>query len=381
MQSNRVLIYRDRLLPPSETFVLSQGEGLCDFEAFYAGSRRVPGIEVPSGRSLFLNDGTGMGRAREVVFKAFDRVPPPFLGRLAAEKPLLVHAHFGPDGVLATTLAKALNVPLVVTFHGYDATVSDRFLRDISFVERKFVSRRKDLLAQCDRFIAVSRFIKRKLLERGVPEQKIVVHYIGVDPEKMKPAQVERQPTVLFVGRLVEKKGCAYLIRAMQRVQESLPGVELVVIGDGPLRAELEELAEKTLGRCRFLGAQPGDVVRQWMNLARVFCVPSITAETGDAEGFGIVFAEAQAMGLPVVSFASGGIPEAVADGETGFLLPERDWEGVAQRISSLFRDRALWEAMSLAARERVQREFDLKKQCRVLEEIYAGVLEGRSDA
>lgn len=380
MKRDRVLIYRDRMLPHSETFVLAQGEGLTAFEAFYAGSARVPGgIAVPAERSLFVNDGTRFGRMGEILFKMFGLVSRPHLARLEESRPLLVHAHFGPDGVLAQTLAEALQVPLVVTFHGYDATMTEAALRAKSFVEKKFLVRRERLVAGCARFIAISDFIRKRLIESGIPEQKIVVHYIGVDLETLKPSDVERKEVALFVGRLVEKKGCAYLIRAMQRVQESLPDLELVVIGDGPLRGELEEAAARSLTRYRFLGAQPNDVVREWMNRSRIFSVPSVTAASGDAEGFGIVFAEAQAMGLPVVSFASGGIPEAVADGETGFLLPEKDWEGLAERIVLLCRDQPLWRRMSQAGRRRVAENFDLKRQCRILEKIYAEVAQGSS--
>ena len=177
------------------------------------------------------------------------------------------------------------------------------------------------------------------------------------------------------MGRLVDKKGCTYLIRAMAEIQRSMPDVELVIIGDGPLRAELEAEARGSLRKHRFLGVQPSTVVREWMSRARVFSVPSITADSGDAEGFGIVFAEAQAMGVPVASFASGGIPEAVAHGETGLLSAEKDWRGLARDLALLLRDDDLWNRMSDRARRRVAERFDLRKQTRLLAEIYREVL------
>ncbi|HET7505344.1 MAG TPA: glycosyltransferase, partial [Kofleriaceae bacterium] len=101
----------------------------------------------------------------------------------------------------------------------------------------------------------------------------------------------------------------------------------------------------------------------------------SITAASGDAEGFGIVFAEAQAMGVPVVSFASGGIPEAVAHGETGLLSPEKDWRGLARDIAQLLGDDAMSRRMSEAARRRVVERFNLRTQTRKLEAIYRELL------
>ena len=225
-------------------------------------------------------------------------------------------------------------------------------------------------------FLAVSEYIKGRLVEAGFPHEKIVVHHNGVDTGLFRPDPgAEREPIVLFVGRLVEKKGCEYLVRAMARVQEAVPEAELVVIGTGPLRARLEELAGETLRRHRFLGALPPEEVRVWMGRASVLSVPSVTASTGDAEGFGLVFAEAQATGLPVASFDGGPIPEVVAHGETGFLAPERDWQALAGYVSRLLEDGDLRRRMGERGVERVRDRFDLAARTRALEEIYASVL------
>jgi colanic acid/amylovoran biosynthesis glycosyltransferase len=111
------------------------------------------------------------------------------------------------------------------------------------------------------------------------------------------------------------------------------------------------------------------------MNRAKVFVAPSVTAESGWTEAFGMVFAEAQAMCLPVASFASGGIPEAVKHGETGLLATERDWEGLASNIQTLLQNDAMRERMAEAGRERMCRFFNLDRQTSLLEEIYTEVL------
>lgn len=370
-----VIIYRDHLLPPSETFVRSQAEALQHFTPYYAGSRLEQGLVLPKERTLVVNRGGLLGKVSEATYKIWG-LAPAFTQQVKKLDPVLIHAHFGPDAARVLPLARNLQVPLLVTFHGYDATVKDEYARRSFYSHRAYLTRRGMLQRQARLFITVSEFIKRKLLEQGFPPDKLVVHYIGVDTKLFKPdPAVTREPVVLFLGRLVEKKGCEYLIQAMSRVQAVRPEVELVVIGDGPLRSSLEQLAEEILPRYRFLGVQPPDRVRTWLNRARVFSVPSVTADSGDAEAFGIVFAEAQAMGLPVVSFSSGGVPEAVKHDETGLLVAERNWEGLAKYILLLFEQDTLWHRFSEAGQRRVRTMFNAQHQTGLLEEIYQQVL------
>jgi glycosyltransferase involved in cell wall biosynthesis len=184
-----------------------------------------------------------------------------------------------------------------------------------------------------------------------------------------------RKPVVLFAGRLVEKKGCEFLIRAMHKVQARMESVELVVIGDGPLRNKLEQQARENLRSVRFLGRCSPLMVRAWLRAACVFSTPSVIAESGDAEGFGMVFAEAQAMGVPVASFATGGIPEAVEHGVTGLLAPERDCDALANNIVALLTNHSMWQRFSAAGQERVKRLFDLDKQAAKLEKVYQEIV------
>lgn len=370
-----VVIYRHLLLQSSETFIRGQAEALQRFTPYYVGSRLVRGLPLPEERTLVVNRGGVLGKMSEVSSK-LGKFAPAFVRQVGKLNPALIHAHFGQDGAMALPVANNLRVPLLVTFHGFDITVKDEHAEQ-SLGQWTYFRRREVLKRQVQLFIAVSEFIKKKLLEQGFGSNKILVHYIGVDTQLFQsdPA-VQRQPIVLFVGRLVEKKGCEYLIQAMSRVQAAMPEVELVVIGDGLLRSSLEQQAKATLRRYRFLGVQPPETVRTWMNKAKVFCVPSITAKSGDSEGFGLVFAEAQAIGLPVVSNASGGIPEAVAHGETGFLVAERDSQGLAAYILRLLEDKALWQKFSHSSQERVRSIFDLHNQTRKLESIYDDILQ-----
>jgi glycosyltransferase involved in cell wall biosynthesis len=369
------VVFCDQLLEPSVTFVLAQGEALRRFTPVYAGSRAVPGLEVPPGRRVVLNQGGIAGYAREALFK-LTGLAPGLTRPLRRARPELVHAHFGTGGATALPLARQLRVPLVVTLHGYDATVTDEHARSSPRRSlRRYVAARPALAREGSLFIAVSEFIRSCAVEQGFPADRTVVHYIGIDLSEFRPVPAERTPVVLFVGRLVEKKGCELLIRAMAKVAERHPQAELVVIGDGVLRARLEAQAAASGVRHRFLGAQPAAVVREWMGRSRVFCVPSLEAASGDREGFGMVFLEAQAMGLPVVSFASGGVPEAVAHGRTGFLARERDWPALAAHIAELLGSPELWLRMSAEGVARAK-EFDLARQTARLEELYDEAIE-----
>jgi colanic acid/amylovoran biosynthesis glycosyltransferase len=376
-----VAIFAEPLLAPSMTFIRDQGSALREFTALYVSPQWAsPSLEVPADRAVVLSDNPRASplwnRLRQIPFKVFG-YDPSFFRRVAAYRPVLLHAHFGPAGLTALPLARWLEIPLIVTFHGFDATVADRYLARSHYRVRAYLRNRHVLQKEAALFIAVSEFLRKQLIARSFPEERIVVHYTGVDTEFFVPEpSVLRDPVVLFVGRLTEKKGCAFLLRAMREVEDRVPGAELVVLGDGPLRQELEELAKKTLRKCRFLGWQPPRTVREWMNRARVFCVPSVRAPSGDGEGFGMVFAEAQAMGLPVASFRSGGVPEAVLDRETGLLAAEGDWRGLAGNILALLNNDHLWRSMSEAGEKRVREFFDLGKQTAKLEQTYQTLLE-----
>ena len=161
------------------------------------------------------------------------------------------------------------------------------------------------------------------------------------------------------------------LVACHAMVQRAHPQCKLTVIGEGPLRQSLEALAGELRIHCEFRGTQPMVIVREALSRAKVFCVPSVTAANGDSEGLGMVFAEAQAMGIPVVSTVHGGIPEVVLNRVTGLLIPERDYESLASALSTLLSDEELWQSFHLAALERVEQYFDLATQTALLEKIY----------
>jgi colanic acid/amylovoran biosynthesis glycosyltransferase len=357
----KVLIFKETLLQPSETFVLAQMEALSVYAPTLVGLERArPSLALEQVPLLLSDSGTAISDFRSKLYRRTG-IAPVFHRRAKRLLPDLVHAHFASGGRSALPLARALRVPLVVTLHGNDVTARgqhpDRYRR---------------LGEDASLFICVSEFIRDRALEAGFPSQKLVVHYIGIDRGLFSPSiSPVTSQGVLFVGRLVEKKGCEYLVRAMELVQRAHPQCELTVIGDGPLRTSLEALAKDLNLRCQFRGIQSAAAVREALRKARIFCVPSLTAADGDSEGLGMVFAEAQAMGVPVVSTMHGGIPEVVVDRVTGLLTPERDHQALADALSVLLVDDGLWQQFHHAAPRHIEQRFDLQAQTALLEDIY----------
>ena len=361
------IVFRERLLAPTETFIVEQAKSLQRYRPVLAGLRRSESTlrhELPE---VLLR--RGCGTPDKIASRLFRYVPVAndFFRRLRAVRPSILHAHFAIDGVLAMSIADALDLPLIVSLHGYDVSPSDAQLRE-SYCGRYYLSHRKQLFARASMFVCVSQSIRETALRCGFPEEKLRVHYTGVNCESLEQERIERDPNlILFVGRLVETKGCEFVIRAMSLVQQKDDRAHLEIIGDGPLRAELESLAKRLAVRVRFVGVQDSQTVLRSMLRARVLCNPSV-----NAEGFGMVFAESQSVGTPVVSCMHSAIPEVVRNGETGLLCPERAPSPLADALLTLLRDDACWQKMSKRSITWVRENFDIAKQAEKLERIYA---------
>lgn len=367
------LIYRNDILRLSETFIHAQGNALQSFVPQFIGLNAVADGLPVTDPILLTTQQSPAARIQKALYQ-LSGFAPSFHRRARETGAQLIHAHFFPDGITAMALSEALRIPLIVTLHGYDVTRRQGFSKG-TVADRLQVSRRRKLWQTASLFICVSEFIRQQAIASGFPQNKLRVHYTGSDLAYFCPSNLARKPElVLFVGRLVEKKGCRYLIRAMAEVQRKHPGAELAVIGDGPDRQVLENLSRELSVNARFLGPQPRNVIRNWLMIARIFCGPSITASDGDSEGLGMVFSEAQATGLPVVSFSHGGIPEVVRHGETGLLAPERDERKLTEFLLCLLEDDGFWSNCSKRGVEWTAQRFDLRDQTRELEEIYREV-------
>jgi colanic acid/amylovoran biosynthesis glycosyltransferase len=357
-----VLIYKDELLPMSETFIQTQTSALKRYTPQFVGvfpakkSLPMPGtpiVALPATKGTF-------GKLRRILYYQTGAAPR-FFQDLRKTKADIIHAHFASSGKNAVRLAEFLKIPLVVTLHGHDVTVKRNYRAEYS-----------KLWKRASVFLCVSESIRGKAIEAGFPPSKLRVLFNGIIPEQNAVAADKKDSNlILFVGRLVEKKGCTYLLQAMSKVKEVCPGARLVMIGDGPLRDELTAEAKALNVPCTFLGAQPSDVVRANQAQASILCVPSVTAESGDAEGLPTVILEAMTAGTTVVASRHAGAPEAIEDGETGLLVDERDSEGLANALIRALQDSALRDRFRDFGPKLVREKFDAQRQAAMLEDIY----------
>jgi glycosyltransferase involved in cell wall biosynthesis len=373
----KVLVFAERMLPSTQTFIPLQVNELQRYRPQYVGL--IPAdrnLTLPHAPVMLTHDRGALSRVRRELYR-WTGVAPSFHRQLRETSADLIHAHFAEGGPAALSLSQHLRLPLILHLRGGAELLPDHELLRHLF-QLPFLAYRKRLWQRASLFLCVSNFIREKALKAGFPAEKVCVHYTGMDLNgfTITDQSDHKDPNmVLYVGRLVPYKGCDYLLRAMQQVQRRRPEAHLVIIGDGTFRAQLESLARELAVRCQFLGEKPQKEIRTWYERARVFCGPSVTLEDGMSEAFGNVFSEAQAMGVPVVSFHHGGIPETMQDGITGLLAPERDVPMLAEHLLRYLEDDAFWTRSREEGIRWVRQTFDVRQQTARLEKLYDGVI------
>ncbi len=353
------LVFRDKLLLPSEGFIKSHYEGfdaLCP--AFVA--NRFGWCEAELNGAKY---GTARGLLGQFLFKQTGRMD---LTDLRALNALSLHAHFGRGGALALPIAKALNLPLYVTFHGGDATKNTHRRRRL--IPTIYQRRLADLQTYARGFLCVSQFVAQRLQDQGFPADKLITHYIGIDCTHLQPPR-RRDGRLLFIGRLVGKKGVDILLAALRQMQASgqtVPGVDIA--GSGPMEASLRQMAAD-LPQVRFLGWQtPPQLARHLAECSAVI-VPSREADDGDCEGLPTVVLEAIRAGAPVIATRHAGIPEIIDDGITGLLAVENDVGALAELLNQADAMREDLPQMAVAAQTRLRQDFNAKDQSKRLQE------------
>lgn len=302
----------------------------------------------------------------------------------------VVHAHFGWAAPFAQEIARRLECPLFVSFYGSDATVypqarRGRRLRAALTPARHPVHFYEDLVGRADRVLAVSEFIAGKLRALGFGSE-VTVMPIGVRLDKFPyraPGAPDGATRLLFVGRLVPRKGADVLIDALPRIVQEAPSVTLDLVGEGPSRGELEAQARRLgiLDRVRFHGAQLPEGVLRAQRGAHLQVVPSRTLPNGEAEGSPTVTKEALAVGLPLVATASGGTEETLPPEFRHEIVREDDAEALADRVLSVVHDRGGWDERSRTGRRWVEERFDWRVLAGRIGTLYEEALGARGRA
>lgn len=329
--------------------------------------------------------------ASEGTFLAADRRPwgqrergLPLLFRRAARQisawePALLHQHFATWSQPAVAAAHTAGVPLLLTIHGSDVFVPLTPLGTVPAIRRPLLRWHQRTVHRAfdasRRILAVSEYLAGEAARAGADPRRIEVHYQGIDTELFRPVQRPDQdvPTVVFVGALSQAKGVRDLIEASVSVSKTTEH-RLVIVGDGPLRADVSQAAE-IHSHIEARGPQDSAGVRAALSEATVFVLP--TQRYGQwREAAGLVSLEAQASGVPAIVYNSGGAPEMIDDGNTGLVVPERDVPALADAIRSvLVLPHSEWQAMSARARDFVVAERSLHESAKKLSAHYRDLI------
>lgn len=365
-------------LPLTETWIYEQLRQSTDFLPVVVCDEQTAHHRFPLD-DVYANTGLPFPGLHQVINRvhrrlAYSNWPGTYSRILASHHPRLIHAHFGDRGVLMLALARHHRLPLVTTFYGYDVS-------KLPF-DPRWRPRLRRLFAEGDLFLAEGPHMRDRLIALGCPAERTVIQHLGIDPARI--AFRLREPSdgpvqVLMAASFREKKGLKYGIEAFARLARRRPGrVQLTIVGDGPLRAELQALAveRKIMPFIRWLGYQPHDVFLREARAAHVFLSPSVVAQDGDSEGGApVTIIEAQATGLPILATSHADIPEVTRPGVSAFLVPERDIEALDERLTYLVDHPEAWAAMGRAGREHVVREFNSRELGRRLDQHYHHLL------
>lgn len=292
------------------------------------------------------------------------------------EKVDLLHAHFGSFGAKLVDLKRSVGLPMVVSFYGDDAS---------SYPQRpEWRDGYQQMFREAEGFIAICDDMKRRLVGFGCPAEKIYIVHVAIDLDKY--TYKERQPSktvkFLIVATFNEKKGHEVLLRAFAKVCARKENVSLTVIGFGPLKGKIKKTIDDLgISDCVDLIDTTNhpdffSLFVENLHEKDIFVHPSLTTPSGDAEGTPTVIMAASACGMPVISTWHAGIPEVVIDGKTGFLVPEKDVDGLSEKMLYLAEHPELWNELGRAGRKHIEKEFSRAALAQNLKIVYNNILE-----
>ncbi len=268
-------------------------------------------------------------------------------------------AHFGPAGVTAAKLRElgVIRGKIATIFHGID--ISSREVLNHYTPEYQQLFRRGDLM------LPISDLWAGRLQKMGCPREKIAVSRMGVDMTRFSPRPVKAPAIpleIISVARLTEKKGLHVAIEACRQLKEQGVAFRYRILGIGPWERRLRTLIEQYQLEdvVEMPGFKPSHEVKEMLDDADVFLLPSVTGADGDMEGIPVALMEAMAVGIPVVSTLHSGIPELVEADKSGWLVPENDARALAQRLAAFSQlDTDELAPVVKRAREKVEHDFN----------------------
>ena len=357
-----LIVNKDKgVLGPSETFLRAHATQLDRVVAVLLGnpSLRKSGIEGGSfllPQSYFARGMRWM--IRKIGLSNLHRQDTASLKRCFRRmRPDVVLAEYGHTAASVLDACRALQIPLVAHFHGWDAYVLPRD----SEIRAEYAS----LFEYAAKIVAVSKHMEDELVRLGAPRDRIEWNPCGANLPEEEQTATPGQATPLFVsvGTMRSKKAQTATLLAFEKIAGQMPDASLELLGGGDM-LEYQQQLSRFLGishRVQFHGHVDHSTVFQRLQHARCYVHPSITSPNGDSEGTPVAVLEGMAMGLPVVATRHGGIADVVRDGETGFLVPEYDVESTALAMLRYATDPELADRHGCAGREDVINRWSME--------------------
>lgn len=346
-------------------------------ETFIQAHKKIPGVRVfyYYGMSNFLHlEGYGaLGSSNSKYWynlqRKFKGKPYPFLYKKLLKRSFkknkidVVLAEYGPTASDHLPAIREMNLPLVVHFHGYDATRKGAL---------KIYDNYKEVFSYASYVIGVSRKMVEQLINIGCPREKVIYNVCGPDPLFSEVQAKFLKKQFIAVGRFVDKKAPYLTILAFKQVLKVIPDAKLVMAGNGPLLNACQNIVklnglEKNV---EFLGVISPQKYRELLAESFAFVQHSLTADDGDSEGTPVSILEASAAGLPVISTRHAGIPDVINHDKSGLLTEEMDVSGMAKYMITLLNDRSYAMQLGANGRKNIIENFTLDRHLEMLQKI-----------
>ena len=363
----KVLHFKTTYLNESETFIDRLVRNHQEFSPVIATCNKLAFTE---GLNIYEMPKSGfMGLMNTIQLKI--NSSPQFLYKVFEQvKPDIVHGHFGLDSYRLIPVIKNFKTPFIVNFYGHDVIRLPQ--------EFGWTARYNRLKKQLDFAIAGSDDMRQNLTDLGFDPERIQTIKLAVDIEKIQFQQRDSAGlNIMMVGRLVEKKGFIYAIRALSMLREKYPEAQMNIFGDGELLEvlKLEVAALDLENRVHFKGFKNNDEIVRHLHQHDMLLVPSVQAKDGDREGIPQTTVEGMATGIPVIATDHAGLPELIEDGKTGLQVPERDPEALYLAMQKLIQSPEIVQKVSYGGRKKVESEHNIVKQVFKTEKLYKRLL------
>jgi colanic acid/amylovoran biosynthesis glycosyltransferase len=340
----------------SETFIAAHKNMLAG-EVFYYYGFSLNSIQLENSNLQLSNLGLKKELIRS-VFKTYKKkttAPHLLLQSLLENKIDVILVEYGTLAYSLLPLFRICDIPFIVHFHGYDASVKD-VIKESDYY--------KEVFKRASKVIAVSKVMKTTLEEMGCPSEKLILNTYGPNDLFLKVEATKENLELLAIGRFADKKAPYLTVLAFSKVLDQFPEAKLIMAGDGPLLNTCINLVEY-LGitdAVSFPGVITPDEFRNLLVTCRAFVQHSVVAKNGDMEGTPVAILEAQAAAVPVIATRHAGIPDVVVDNSTGYLVAEKDVNAMADAMFKLLKDQELAVKMGENARNNILKNFTMTR-------------------